>query len=265
MVCVIFAHKPTVSFLFSRYLLVKGATDASALFTGPQLGSSADAETERPKKKKGKGALTPYVTLDPNHRTQMSGKVIEIPDPAFQLENLISAREADYVHEDPDEEDMSIFQLQSRQDSKLSQPDHADLDDEADYHVPTTRSVPKPVVALSRPKNDWKHDSEYVTKTLEKLMLPPFQSTPSASLAIQRELKAMIGEQELAPNLKDLGWYMPPDLIGDNLYQWIVEVHSLDPLLPIAKDMKAKYAHKFSSMCSLIQPLQEIKLDYLRD
>src|SRR5438309_1876963 len=44
------AHKTTASFVFSRYLLVKGATDASALFMGPQLGSSADAETESPKK-----------------------------------------------------------------------------------------------------------------------------------------------------------------------------------------------------------------------
>jgi ubiquitin-conjugating enzyme E2 Q len=33
---------------------------------------------------------------------------------------------------------------------------------------------------------------------------------------------------------------MPPDLIGDNLYQWIVEMHSFDPALPLAKDLKAK-------------------------
>ena len=260
-------HKPTASFLFSRYLLVKGATDG-ALLTGPQLYYSDPerSEAENPKKKKKKGALTPYVTLDPKHRTQMSGRIIEIPDPAFQLENVISAREADYVHEDFDEEDMSIFQLQSCQDSKLSQPGHPDLDDEADYYVSTTLPVPKPVVAPLRPKNDWKHDSKYVTQTLEKLMLPPFESTPSASLAIQRELKAMIREQELAPNLKDLGWYMPPDLIGDNLYQWVVEIHSLDPVLPIAKDMKAKYAHDFSLMSLvLMKPLQENKLDYLRN
>jgi len=71
-------------------------------------------------------------------------------------------------------------------------------------------------------------------------MPPPVQSSPSASIAIQRELQSMLKEQESAPILKDLGWYMPPDLVGDNLYQWFVEMHSLDPSLPIAKDMKAK-------------------------
>ena len=69
---------------------------------------------------------------------------------------------------------MSIFQLQSCQDSKSSQSGHPD---EADYHV-STLSVPKPVAAPLRPKNGWKHDSEYVMQTLEKLMPPPFESTP---------------------------------------------------------------------------------------
>lgn len=50
----------------------------------------------------------------------------------------------------------------------------------------------------------------------------------------------MMKEQEMAKSLKELGWYMPEEFIRDNLYQWIVELHSFDPDLPIAKDMKAK-------------------------
>jgi ubiquitin-conjugating enzyme E2 Q len=32
------------------------------------------------------------------------------------------------------------------------------------------------------------------------------------------------------------------------LYQWIVEMHSFDPALPIAKDMKAKYVESCCDM-----------------
>lgn len=222
---------------------MKGAIDSAASNPPITVPSSPDAQPavqESGKKKKKQREITPYVRFDPKHRTQMSGKVIEIPDPGFQLEALLAARNADYIHEDADADDLAIFQLETK---SASQPKHYDLDDEDDYLVPVASSstVIKTVNAPSRPKNDWKHDADYVSKTLENLMLPPFQSTPSASMAIQRELKAMIREQEAARSLKDLGWYMPPELIGDNLYQWIVEMHSFDPGLPIAKDIKAKY------------------------
>jgi ubiquitin-conjugating enzyme E2 Q len=59
-------------------------------------------------------------------------------------------------------------------------------------------------------------------------------------MALQRELRAMLKEQEKADSLRDLGWYMPPEFVGDNLFQWIVELHSFDEALPIAKDLKAK-------------------------
>ncbi len=52
-------------------------------------------------------------------------------------------------------------------------------------------------------------------------------------MAVQRELRSMLKEQEAANSLRELGWYMPPEFIGDNLFQWIVEMHSFDPSLPI--------------------------------
>jgi len=217
--------------IMCRYLLVKGIVDPDA-----------PIPSEAKESKKNKQAKTPFVKLDPSHKTQVSGKVIEIPDPSFKVETLLAARKDDYVHEEPDEEDMSIFQLDtSKKETKSSQVNHFDLDDDEDYHVPVaSTSKPKALAPPQRPKDDWKHNADYVAKTLENLMLPPFESSPSASMAIQRELKSMIKEQDMAPSLRDLGWYMPPDLIGDNLYQWIVEMHSLDPALPIAKDLKSK-------------------------
>ncbi len=227
--------------------MVKSTADPNS----PATASSDDTAEPNPKgrKKKGKkkSALTPYVKLDPQHMTQMASKVIEIPDPAFQVDFLLSARKDDYVYEEPDEDDLAIFQIGSKQGSKSSSQfhdyeyDYYDGDEAEDHNLHmASSSAKKPSKAPQRPKNDWKHAAEYVKKTLENLMIPPFQSSTSASLAIQRELRAMVKEQDATPSLRDLGWYMPPDLIGDNLYQWIVEMHSFDSSLPIAKDMKAK-------------------------
>ncbi|KAG7093450.1 hypothetical protein E1B28_007128 [Marasmius oreades] len=69
-------------------------------------------------------------------------------------------------------------------------------------------------------------------------MPAPTAASPAATMAVQRELKQMLKEQEKCRSFKDLGWYMPPDLIGDNLFQWIVEMHSFDESLPVAQDLK---------------------------
>ena len=203
---------------------MRGSADRSEVSTTPDL--------------KRNDQKIPFVKLDPQHQTSVNCKAIQIPDPAFQVESLLAARTADYVHEEPDEEDLAIFQLDFSKPSKSLQ---NELDDDDDYTVPVASSSSIKNPRVQRPKDDWQHNEEWVVSILGNLMPPPVQSSPSASIAIQRELQSMLKEQESAPILKDLGWYMPPDLVGDNLYQWFVEMHSLDPSLPIAKDMKAKY------------------------
>ena len=70
------------------------------------------------------------------------------------------------------------------------------------------------------------------------LLAPPAYATPQASKALQRELKAALKAQDAIP-LNELGWYLSADHIT-NAYQWIVELHSFDPSIPLAKDMKAQ-------------------------
>lgn len=179
------------------------------------------------------------MSLDPKHPTAVGGKAIEIPDPSYKIETLLKARKADNVYEEMDEEDMSIFSMDLSQAARASsEPTHYDLDDDGDYRISAAPASSRTNGSVQKPKDDWKHDSEYVMRVLDNMRLPPFESSPSASMAIQRELKAMLREQEMALSLKELGWYMPPELIGDNLYQWIVELHSLDDDLPLMKDMK---------------------------
>lgn len=78
------------------------------------------------------------------------------------------------------------------------------------------------------------------------MLTPPDDATPMATMSVQRELAKMVKEQEAAKSLAELGWYMPPEFIGDNLFQWIVELHSFDAALPIAQDLKARCVHHYS-------------------
>lgn len=179
-------------------------------------------------------------------------QTIHIPDPSHHIDTVLRLREEEVEEQVYDEEDMEIFNLdpsagsQSQSQSKGKgrevryngcSDDAMDVDDEDDYRVPA-KPKPIPVAIVQKPKDDWKHDPAYVQSAIENLMLPPFESTPGASIALQKELRSMLKEQDQAKSLKELGWYMPPDLIGDNLYQWIVEMHSFDPDIPIAKDLK---------------------------
>lgn len=218
-----------------------------------------DAFTNKPASTPSATATGPirYVSIDPLHKTVVSGKTIQIPDPTHQLESVLQQRQADVLENILDEEDMAIFSLdptaesqsQSQSKGKGKQAvnghydgdhDYMDIDDDDDYRIPAKPAAPKPKGPVQRPVDDWKHDADYVQRALETFMPPPFESTNGASMALQKELRLMLKEQDNAKSLKELGWYMPPELLGDNLYQWIVEMHSFDPDIPIAQDLRKK-------------------------
>ncbi|KAI0517357.1 hypothetical protein F5B22DRAFT_645993 [Xylaria bambusicola] len=70
---------------------------------------------------------------------------------------------------------------------------------------------------------------------LPQLPLPPY-ATGAAQKIIQKELKKLEKIQSETP-LHQLGWYIDFEKI-ENMFQWIVELHSFDPILPLAEDMK---------------------------
>ncbi|KAJ6535050.1 hypothetical protein B0H19DRAFT_963825, partial [Mycena capillaripes] len=197
--------------IMCRYLLIKG-------LEAPLADPSAKA--------KKKNAI-PLVKLDPGQTITLMSKALQVPQPNYQIGELVQQRTAELVDEDYDETDSYIFE-----ERKAAAPAPAEGGAAASGSAP----------AKGPPKDDWKHDPEYVRRTIELLMPPPFESSPSATMAVQRELKAMLKEQEKAVSstggLKELGWYMPHEFMGDNLFQWIVEMHSFDETLPIAKDLK---------------------------
>jgi ubiquitin-conjugating enzyme E2 Q len=220
----------------SRYLLVKGVTFDT-------ISNDLTAKNQK---------TIPLVKLDPAHSITLNNNKIAIPEPSHQIDTLLEARQKEYDEEENDEEDLAVFEHKPAAPEVIEVDDDKDesgfFDEDDDYYVPT----PKPAASskgkgkatgrkAAAVKGDWKHDPEWVNNTIAHLMPPPLEATPSATMAVQRELAAMLKEQENAKSFKELGWYMPPELIGDNLFQWIVEMHSFDETIPIAKDLQQKW------------------------
>lgn len=199
---------PDLSFVGSRYLLVNCTWS----------GEDANAPSADP---------VPFVKLDPRHPLTMSMKAIQIPDPNFRLENLLIARKLEFLEDDNDEDDNKIF---AGEDLRLV----PEMPSTEHQHAQMKVSEPE------EEKDPWVHDPDWVEQCLPYLLEPPSDAMPMATMALQKELRACLREQEAAKSLKQLGWYMPPEYIGDNLFQWIVELHSFEEELPITKDLKTR-------------------------
>jgi ubiquitin-conjugating enzyme E2 Q len=91
------------------------------------------------------------------------------------------------------------------------------------------------------PKVPAKPLTDFVPGSLDQSTLPmldpPSYATPMATKTLNRSLQEILEIQKKTPQ-HELGWYIDAELIN-NVYQWIVELHSFDPELPLAKDMKS--------------------------
>jgi ubiquitin-conjugating enzyme E2 Q len=84
------------------------------------------------------------------------------------------------------------------------------------------------------PKTDYRPD--LLEEGSLPLLSPPQYATTPATKILQQHLTASIKTQKQVP-LHHLGWYVNHNLIT-TVYQWIVELHSFDPTLLLAKDLK---------------------------
>lgn len=84
--------------------------------------------------------------------------------------------------------------------------------------------------------------TDFIPGTLDFTTLPtlapPSWATIGATKRLQKDFKAMLATQDATP-AHELGWYIDPEKI-ENMYQWILELHSFEPHLPLAKDMKSR-------------------------
>ena len=109
---------------------------------------------------------------------------------------------------------------------------------------PEKKKADIPIV-VTKPKGP---TTDFVPGTLDFSKLPlmpvPEYATSGTTKRLMNELRSLTKTQDAA-NLAELGWYIDVEKI-ENVYQWIVELHSFHLFevkgkkLPLASDMKAK-------------------------
>ncbi|KAJ5425602.1 hypothetical protein N7465_000672 [Penicillium sp. CMV-2018d] len=130
-------------------------------------------------------------------------------------------------HDDDDDDNVSIETTMEDLSILLS-------DDEMSESLPGPSMQEEGAIPEPGLKTDFQPGTLQLS-TLPTLASPQF-ATSSATKVLQQHLQATIKIQKRVP-LHELGWYVDPSLIT-TVYQWIVELHTFDPSLPLAQDLK---------------------------
>ena len=69
-----------------------------------------------------------------------------------------------------------------------------------------------------------------------KILPPPDDASRAASSQLLKAFHTLLKTQSTTP-AHELGWYINPNGV-ENMYQWIIELHSFDQDIPLAQDMK---------------------------
>ena len=138
---------------------------------------------------------------------------------------LTEEQEVVYLSDDTDVEDLAVFLTE----------------DEPPVPTEVNPSISKGKSGGAAPSAD-PEKTDFTPHSLDHSTLPilepPTYATPLGTRTLQKELQATLKIQDSTP-AHELGWYIDRDLIS-NVYQWIVELHSFEPHLPLAKDMRAR-------------------------
>lgn len=160
---------------------------------------------------------------------ESSSKVVKTGNKKIKVDNIRDAEEASMLSDETDIEDLTIL--------------YSDAEEEPEpTAVKPSKGKGKPLPEIPSQQNPHKSKTDFVPGSLDHkslpLLEPPSYATSMATRALQRELTATIKVQDTHPS-HELGWYIDRELIS-NVYQWIVELHSFEPELPLAKGMKQK-------------------------
>lgn len=156
-------------------------------------------------------------------------KEIKNGNKKVKIENVQDAEEAALLSDETDIEDISIFFSDAEEPKAI--PSQASQTSKG-----KGKALPKTPMTNDTSKTDFKPGSLDHKKL--PLLQPPSYATSMATKALQKELTATLKVQDTHP-IHELGWYIDHELVN-NVYQWIVELHTFEPHLPLAKDMKSK-------------------------
>lgn len=116
-------------------------------------------------------------------------------------------------------------------------------------------------IATPRPEKPGKvalPQTDFVTGALDYAVLPklpvPTYANPAATTQLQRAFRALLKTQQSTP-LHELGWYIDPEKF-DNVYQWVVELHSFGAFAEKGKDIPLVADMKKAGLKSIVLELR---------
>lgn len=216
----------------SRYLFVKCNILGLQISENPPSQVYEQDPAYTPVGERSEKIVIPITAVSKSRRPvskDKSAKIVKTGNKKVKVDNVQDAEEAAILSDETDVEDLTVFMSGSEEEPEIIAVEPSKGKNRC---LPDTPSQQLP----DKSKTDFVPGS-LDHKTLP-LLEPPSYATSMATRALQRELTATLKVQDTHPS-HELGWYIDRELVS-NVYQWIVELHSFESQLPIAKDMKQK-------------------------
>lgn len=215
----------------SRYLFVKCNVQAQKLEDKDPTQVYEQDPKYTPVGSSGEKIVIPITAISKSRRPVLKAVKSGNKKAKLNVSTPMEVEETIFLSDDTDAEDLEIF---------FSDAEEA-LPEPVQPQATQKPGKMKAVINLFT-KTPEAPKTDFVPGTLDHkslpLLEPPTYATSSASRQLQRELTGTLKVQDTNP-AHELGWYINPELIS-NVYQWIIELHSFEAKLPLAKDMKAK-------------------------
>jgi ubiquitin-conjugating enzyme E2 Q len=212
----------------TRYLFVKTAANCHTKTPAPMLVYQQDP-ARAAIGADGNPVLIPITAVSKSRRPVLETKKLPTGTKKAKTVAITNQQSAEDAQDDAD----SVS-------SDLADREYLDSDME-DYEVSST--VLKEVSNGSRTKRPRDHLqplTDFVPGALDmskfKMLKQPRYATPEATKQLGKKLQELVKIQN-SSKLHELGWFIDSERI-ENLYQWIIELHSFDKDLPLASDMK---------------------------
>ncbi len=213
----------------SRYLFVRCNTQGMQLEDSPPTQVYEQDPSYTPIGEKNSHIIIPVTAVSKSRRPVSQVVTVKSGNKKVKVANAQELEEIAMISDETDCEDLEIFFPDTLEESE-PQPSQSN------------KGKGKALPQLPPSAQPQASQTDFVPGSLnhEKLPLlePPSYATSMATKALQRELAATLKVQDTHP-AHELGWYIDRELIN-NVYQWIVELHSFESHLPLAQDMKAK-------------------------
>lgn len=213
----------------SRYLFVRCNTQGINLQDSPPTQVYEQDPTYTPVGEKNSQIVMPVTAVSKSRRPVSQIVTVKTGNKKVKVANAQELEETALISDDTDFEDLEIL---------FSDPEEKPEPPPSQSNKGKGKALPK-LPSSAKPDAS---KTNFVPGSLDHknlpLLEPPSYATSMATKALQRELTATLKVQDTHP-AHELGWYIDRELIN-NVYQWIVELHSFEPQLPLAQDMKAK-------------------------